>query len=92
MIPESVFWAHRNANGSFSPQSYDGEIVMFRASTPPSFPGNKFDDPTLGWSPFSKSIVTREIPGTHWTMVTEPNIRILAEAIKQSLPTMEKKS
>ena len=85
LIPENVFWAHRNANGSFRPVRYDGELTMFRAAVPPSFPGNRFDDPTLGWSPYARSIAQHEIPGDHWSMVTEPNIRQLAQAIQESL-------
>ena len=91
MIPEKVFWAHRNANGSFRPVKYDDAITMFRAATPPSFPGNRFDDLTLGWRPFANSVETIEIPGDHWSMVTEPNIRKLADAVKESMSKVEKK-
>ena len=85
MIPESVFWAHRNANATFAPQKYEGELTIFRAATLPDWPGNRFEDPTMGWGPFAQSVVTHEIPGDHWTMVTEPHIRMLADAVKKSL-------
>ncbi len=91
IIPDTVFWAHRHAMENFDYTFYDGEVALFRAGTPPEWPGNKFDDPNLGWGPYLKKIITFEIPGTHWTMIQEPNIRHIADAMNELVAKYAKK-
>jgi len=37
------------------------------------------------WTPLVKSLRVIEVPGTHDSMVLEPNVRVLVEAVKRSL-------
>ncbi|MEI6234556.1 MAG: amino acid adenylation domain-containing protein [Planctomycetota bacterium] len=85
IIPDAVFWAHRTAMATYAFARYDGPVDLFRADTPPDWPGNRFDDPKLGWEPFAQSITVHSIPGTHWTMIQSPNIRLIADVYTTKL-------
>ncbi len=85
IIPDRVFWAHRHAMESYEFKPFDGTLDLFRASIPPDWPGNRFDDPTLGWGPFAKSITAHQIPGTHWTMIQDPSIKLIADILNSRI-------
>lgn len=73
---------HWKAMSSYQPGHYDGRIHLFRARKQPlrSF------DPSLGWNTVAPGHVKiLVIPGTHESMVQEPNVQILAAKLKEAI-------
>ena len=54
----------------YVPQTYDGDIVLFRALDDPDA---DFSDPTMGWTASVRgSIEVIDAPGTHNSLVHDP--------------------
>jgi amino acid adenylation domain-containing protein len=67
----------------FVPKCYDGRISVFRIRRQPL---NRIRDGGLGWARVATGGVEIHIvPGTHQTVLREPNVRGLAEALKKCL-------
>jgi thioesterase domain-containing protein len=47
--------------------------------------GIDIGDPARGWDRLCSRLAIRWIPGYHVTMVTEPGVRVLADALTRSL-------
>jgi aspartate racemase len=75
--------AHLAASKHYEPEVYSGQIVLFRASRQP---GNKVLDPSLGWAELAGGgVEIIEVPGYHNTILLEPRVRSMAEALKRCL-------
>lgn len=73
----------REASVAFVPQPYDGDLVLFRSNKQP--PGAALQ-PTLGWDSVVRGKITVvELPGMHATMIAEPRVRYLVEALRPVL-------
>ncbi|HEY6226590.1 MAG TPA: amino acid adenylation domain-containing protein, partial [Verrucomicrobiae bacterium] len=73
---------HWKALESYIPGSYNGTIHLFRARKQPL----RITDPSLGWNVVAPGHVKIEvIPGTHESMVTDPNVQILAKKIQETI-------
>ena len=79
-----VFQANSQAMNSYTPAPYHGPLTLFcaeeetRAESPP--------DPTKGWGCLAKGgLFMRYIPGTHYTILQEPNVKLLAEELSECL-------
>jgi thioesterase domain-containing protein len=73
---------HWKALESYTPGPYAGTIHLFRARKQPlrSF------DPSLGWQTLAPGHVKISvIPGTHETMVQDPNVQVLADKLKEMI-------
>jgi thioesterase domain-containing protein len=71
---------HWKALESYRPGPYNGTIYLFRARKQPlrSF------DPSLGWQTLAPGHVKISvIPGTHETMVHDPNVQVLVDKLKE---------
>ena len=83
--------ARMNAARKYQPQIYRGRITLFRASeidAKAERPGHGSGeiDPTLGWGEFSTEPVDIEfVPGSHHTMILEPNVHALAARMKSHI-------
>jgi thioesterase domain-containing protein len=71
-----VFKTHIEALLHYTPQPYDGRIVLLRSS-------DERDawhrDPTLGWGSLStKPLDIYAVPGDHVTMLEPPHLKTLA--------------
>jgi len=83
--------ASQRAAACYLPQAYEGDIALMRAASPvidESMPGSVEDwsKPGLGWAEISSGRVSVHIvPGDHITMLVEPNVRVLAQALQQCL-------
>ena len=76
------YHAARRARRGYTPRPYPGRVVLFRAKVQPG----GFDDPLLGWGGLaSGGIEVHEIPGAHVSIMAEPRIRALAQAIRSCL-------
>ena len=84
----SVYKANLQAAEEYVVNEIPIPIIFLRASE--FEPNNDFlqdeattvADPTWGWEQVSASIELEVIPGSHFTMMTEPYVRILAERLK----------
>lgn len=75
-----VWKAHAQAATSYRPQPYEGRIAVFRAADGPAD-----RDSALGWSRLSTHVEVYEVPGSHQTMIEQPHVRTLAEALQACL-------
>lgn len=73
---------HWKALESYKPGKYDGAVHLFRARKQPL----RFTDPSLGWNSVAPGHVKiTVVPGTHESMVQEPNVQILAQKIREAI-------
>ncbi|MBV9789592.1 MAG: amino acid adenylation domain-containing protein, partial [Chloroflexi bacterium] len=79
--------AQRRALEQHQPATYAGPIVLFTSGDSPDDPAERrAATQRAAWSAYA----TREIeviitPGTHWTMLDQPNVHTLAEHLSQKL-------
>jgi thioesterase domain-containing protein len=79
------------AGSHYQPQPYPKRITLFRSTD--MLPGENgeeqfkiYEDPALGWGKFSaEPIEVHQIPGTHFTLLAEPNVQVLAAHLKSCL-------
>lgn len=78
-----VYRAHRTAILKYDLTRHDGPVVLFKAERnhlPDSAAGD------LGWGPLAGGgLVVHEIPGTHFQLLQEPSVRILAAILEDHL-------
>lgn len=73
----------REASVAYEPRPYDGDLVLFRSAKQP--PGAAVQE-TLGWDAVVRGKITViELPGMHATMIAEPRVRYLVEALRPIL-------
>lgn len=68
----------REATAQYSPEPYDGPIVLYRAARLP-LGVNAPDD--LGWGALTRHLEVETIPGYFTTAISEPGVRILADRL-----------
>ncbi len=83
-----VVAANNQARKSYTPQVYGNRLTIFRASQK----SVGFDnDPELGWGEVvTGGIEVHEIPGSHTDLMTEPQVRLLAEKLQLCLNQIQK--
>jgi amino acid adenylation domain-containing protein len=70
-----VYWANYPTQYSYIPQQYPGKIVFFKSDDPG---GGDKNDCELQWVTIAqKGIDVESVPGSHLSMMDEPNVRIL---------------
>lgn len=83
--------ADRQMIQSYQPDSYPGQITLFRADahSEKSLPVSltvMYHQLTYGWEAYSTSpLKVLPVPGTHDTIMEQPNIQILAAQLRQSI-------
>lgn len=78
-----VHEAHEQALNNYRPSLYHGKLTLIRAENPND--GFEFD-PELGWTGLAADgIEVHDIPGEHETIFHEPNVGILAAAMKDCI-------
>ncbi|MFL6332308.1 MAG: amino acid adenylation domain-containing protein, partial [Pyrinomonadaceae bacterium] len=76
-----VFKANSGAAAAYAPKPYGGAVTLLRAGE-----GPPATDPQLGWGEFVNGAVElHEVPGNHYSILTEPNVRVLAERLGSCL-------
>jgi thioesterase domain-containing protein len=78
----NVFGANVRAMASYKPQNYPGRVKLFTAGEPSN---EERSDPTKGWSLLAAEVETQVIPGNHYTMLREPNVKVLASQLSASM-------
>jgi amino acid adenylation domain-containing protein len=88
--------ARAKALYSYAPKSYSGRITLFRASEIDREDINSellkliARDETMGWRQFSSEPVEIiYVPGFHGTMITEPNVQVLARELRACINKTE---
>jgi thioesterase domain-containing protein len=77
-----IFKANVRAIRRYIPRFYPGRIIFFQASEQREH--NAAIDPISGWQKLSKEpLEDHSIPGSHYTMLAEPNVQILAKQLKE---------
>ena len=99
----NVFKSNSRAWCAYVPRLYPNRITVIRSAlgvvplgaSPDSAElargrGAYSDDPALGWGQFSSvPVEMRTVPGTHITMLAEPNVNVLATQLKACLETRQ---
>jgi amino acid adenylation domain-containing protein len=76
----NILDCNMQAQEDYTPQVYPGQVVIFRSESQ-----SLYRDlyPELGWNNWvSGGIEVQDIPGDHYEMMREPNVRVLAEKLK----------
>ncbi|MBI5950957.1 MAG: amino acid adenylation domain-containing protein [Chloroflexi bacterium] len=69
---------------NYQPRYCPGKVTLFRAGVQPE---NIVPDPFLGWKDYvSEDLKIVEVPGTHNSIIKEPHLSFLVEAIEAELP------
>jgi amino acid adenylation domain-containing protein len=75
-----IFKNNTLAMQRYKPGYYSGRITLFKAGDRPT----DIAAPELGWSNYSaEPINVQTIPGNHYTILTRPNVGVLAERLKR---------
>jgi len=83
--PNDVYSVLDRAAESYRIKSYHGRVYLFRAL----LQNQEFFDggPKLGWSGVLSDLVVEEVPGDHGTINTGANLKILAQKLRECLPS-----
>jgi amino acid adenylation domain-containing protein len=73
-----------HAGRSYAPQPYEGKVTLFRCTNViPRYQAYLEADPTWGWGRISSEPVEiHHVPGSHETMVIEPDVQALAHKLR----------
>jgi amino acid adenylation domain-containing protein len=77
-----TFKANHQAVQRYTARSFDGRIILFRASPEDHQPETDF---SLGWRELARHVEVQAMPGDHYTMLSHPQVEVLAESIKTHL-------
>jgi amino acid adenylation domain-containing protein len=78
-----VYWANYPTQYSYIPQPYQGKIVFFKSENPG---GGDENDCESKWVTIAKKgIEVESVPGSHLSMMDEPNVRILCTKLNVHL-------
>ena len=73
--------AHDKAREAYNLKVYPGKIIYFWADGVEGDTG----DARVGWKHAARELEIHHVPGDHTSMFQEPNVRILAEKLKDCL-------
>jgi thioesterase domain-containing protein/acyl carrier protein len=76
---------YSKAHRSYVPRAYAGRVVYLKSEDP--------QERTAGWEKLiADKLEFRRVPGYHLSMLAEPNVRSLAEQLKQCLTNAQKEA
>jgi phthiocerol/phenolphthiocerol synthesis type-I polyketide synthase E len=80
---ELLAMAHYSAWVAYQPKPYDGKVLFIRAQKQPR---GIYPDPLLGWAEkLTGKVTVHEIPGVQQTILSEPNVGIVASLLDEML-------
>jgi len=82
----NVFKSNREAVRTYAPQSYPNRVVIFQAGKVNEVTSN---DPGLGWRAFAHRLEIHSVPGSHYSIIANPHVRVLTEQIKSYIDEIE---
>jgi thioesterase domain-containing protein len=85
------FRSRVRAGKDFMPEPYPGKVTLFKCEhIEPRNVETLQADPSWGWSEISSEPVDiHSVPGSHETMVIEPDVRVLAEKLNACIAQIE---
>jgi thioesterase domain-containing protein len=79
-----VYTSNQRAWGRYIPRKYDGDVILYRAGDRVA---ESILNPAIGWGELvAGELEVRRMEGGHYTLLTEPNVRAVAEEMQRSLP------
>ena len=91
-LPKTLLRVHEANNQAlldYHPGYYPGDLILFLAMQ--KAVGQKIA-PDVGWKPFARMITVCNIPGDHLSILKEPNVKELAEALQQCIDEFSTKN
>jgi oxalate---CoA ligase len=83
-----VAWANRIARTNYIPSLYPGKLTLFFSTDRDQ---DLEPDDNLGWNNIvTGGVELHECPGTHTTVMQEPNVRVMAEKLTLCLQQAQK--
>jgi amino acid adenylation domain-containing protein len=83
-----ILKTHTDAWRRYVPQTYPGQVTLFRASEE-SHEGSQ--EPGMGWSAWAMGgVEIHEVPGDHLSMMHEPHVQVLAQRLHACLDLVAK--
>jgi thioesterase domain-containing protein len=84
-----VYKATHMAARRYRPGAYDRPITLLRAALPINEEVARFaaKHPEYGWERFAPAVAVHEAPGTHLSLMEEPQVRKLADVLQRILET-----
>jgi thioesterase domain-containing protein len=80
-LPE-ITLAHHEASRAWTPEIFDGRILLLVAAEGEAGGADDPDDPALGWGAFATGGVEAVVvPGGHYDMLAPPNVASVAAAL-----------
>jgi len=77
-----VFKMNVRAMCDYVPQEYTGTVKLFKANEEAA---RDASDPALGWGDAARELEIHTIPGTHYTIMREPHVKMLAAQLRDCL-------
>jgi thioesterase domain-containing protein/acyl carrier protein len=79
-----VYMANTHAMNNYKPKPYKGKIVLFNAEGDADEADSH--DPTMGWEKLAEDgLFIRNISANHYTILREPQVKILADGLRKFL-------
>jgi thioesterase domain-containing protein len=79
---EHVYTMNLRALKSYRPRPYPGKVTLFNAE---KIDKGVIPDPLCAWVGLADEIETHTVPGDHDSMLTEPNVAVLAQKLDAAL-------
>jgi acyl transferase domain-containing protein/thioesterase domain-containing protein len=70
------------AAANYVPRFFSRKVTIFRSAVRSFLEGN---DELLGWRELAQSLEVYDVPGSHHDITREPNVRVLAEKMREAL-------
>ncbi|MBV9788042.1 MAG: alpha/beta fold hydrolase, partial [Chloroflexi bacterium] len=75
-----VFRAHTEAMNIYQPRPFAGQITVIQSQH-----GSEHTDLTATWAPLARGMTYHRLPGTHFSMIREPDVAELAGLLTDCL-------
>jgi thioesterase domain-containing protein/acyl carrier protein len=77
----NVYCTNTRALAAYVPRTQNVRVALFKANEPATA-----ESDTMGWTNLiAETIELHLVPGNHYTMLREPNVRVLAEHLKDTI-------
>jgi thioesterase domain-containing protein/acyl carrier protein len=71
---------------TYRPAYYDGTLTIFRAAKRSPY---ERSDPLLAWKDYVRKIELIDVPGDHWSLLSEPHVGELASRMRRRLEALD---
>ena len=82
MTPKDINWINQTAYIRYRPGPFPGKVTLFRANERQSYIRS---DLTAGWKDYAAELEILDVPGSHTSMLHDPNIEQLAVEMEKCI-------